>query len=96
MVERMEWADQLFGQSKTAKARIRVPADQVFARNMTPQGAVDELIKAFDVSLKPSKMSLLRQAAEKASSGTVTPENANATAAAICHLMFATPEFQMA
>ena len=37
---------------------------------------------------------LLKEAAQKASMGRVTPENANATAAAVTRLIFATPEFQ--
>ena len=96
MVERMSWADQLFGQSKSAKVRFSVPGDQVFANNMTAHGVVEELISAFDVSIKPAKVAYLLKAAQSKSGGAVTPENVNETAAAVCHLLFATPEFQMA
>ncbi len=96
MVERMGWADQLFGQSKSAKSRFRVPGEQVFANNMTPKGVVEELLSAFDVPLKSEKIRFLLQVAESKSSGNVTAANINETAAAVCHLLFATPEFQMA
>jgi len=57
---------------------------------------VEELISAFDVSIKPAKVAYLLKAAQSKSGGAVTPENVNETAAAVCHLLFATPEFQMA
>lgn len=96
MVERIQWADRLFGLSAPARGRInlRVPAFGLFADNPTPEAAAKKLVSIFDAPIPPSKMPNLVAAAQKASGGTITQQNANATAAAVSRLIFGSPEFQ--
>lgn len=95
MVERMAWADQLFGQSQSTKLRFRIPAFALLSRDTTPRGVTATILSAFDASLNREKVAVLVKTAEKASDGELTPENAGRTAAAVCRLLFASPEFQM-
>lgn len=96
MLGRMEWAEALFSRNQSTRVKIRVPADQILAGEATSAGAVKALLKAFDITLSPAKLKYLVQAADQACGGSVTKENADETAVAICRLMFASPEFQMA
>ena len=99
MVERIKWAEALFGQGPSASPgqrqfRFRFDAYPLFADNPTPEGAVDALLSIFDAPLAASKKPQLVAAAQKASGGAVTRANANATSAAISRLIFGSPEFQ--
>jgi len=95
MVERMGWAEHLFGQAKSARFRLQVPTYAILSGDPTPEGAVKTLISAFDVQLKPEKVKFLVQAAQKTSGGHIDAQNAAETASAISRLMFASPEFQL-
>ena len=95
MTERIEWGNRLFGLGKASgRANLRYPAYGLLADATTPEAAVQKLCSVFDVRLRPERRALLLQAAQKASGGAVTPANAAATAAAVSHLLFSTPEFQ--
>jgi uncharacterized protein (DUF1800 family) len=96
MVERIQWADRLFGTAAPARGRlnVRVPAYSLFAADPTPEGAVKKLVSIFDAPMPASKVPNLVAAAQKASGGTITQQNANATAAAVTRLIFGSPEFQ--
>lgn len=105
MVERIQWADRLFGVSgqtagrpapRSQRAQIRYPAWNVLQADPTPDGAARIMVSLFDGALSDAKRPQLVQAAEKASGGRITPQNANATAAAVTRLIFGSPEFQMA
>ena len=96
MVERIGWADRIFGQSKTARLPIRYPAYALFEKDPTPTGVVKKLISIFDAPISSAKFPRLVDAATKAMGGNLTEQNANVTAAAVSRLIFATPEFQFA
>jgi uncharacterized protein (DUF1800 family) len=97
MVERISWADRIFGVGGgTGRIALRYPAYPVFQQDPTPKGVATKLVSVFDAPIPASKMPNLISAAQKASGGTVTPQNANATAAAVTRLIFASPEFQFA
>lgn len=102
MVERMKWSDKLFGsfaagkQNKSAQQRsLNYPAMSLFAADPTPKGAVARLLSVFDAHLPQAKVMQLEKAANDASGGAVSPQNANAVASAVCRLIFGSPEFQL-
>ena len=94
MMERINWGNKLFGQAKTG-AQLRFQALPVLAADPTPQGVAKKLVSVFDAPLPSYKVPKLVEAAQKASGGRVTQQNANATAAAVTRLIFAAPEFQL-
>ena len=96
MTERISWGDRLFGQGTPAKgkASLRYPAYPLLADAATPEETVHKLLSVFDVRVSADRRALLVQAAQRTCDGKVTPENAARTAAAVTHLLFATPEFQ--
>lgn len=100
MVERIKWADTLFGTVASSpgarRIAIRFPAFGLFAKDPTPEGVVETLLSLFDAPLAPSKRPELVQVARAASDGRVTQANANATGAAVSRLIFGSPEFQFA
>ncbi len=94
MVERIGWAERIFGQAKNVRFQMRYPAYELFAKDPSPRGVVTKLVSIFDAPIHPEKLPMLVSVAEKASGGEVTRVNANLTAAAVSRLIFATPEFQ--
>ncbi|KXK13263.1 MAG: hypothetical protein UZ18_ATM001001992 [Armatimonadetes bacterium OLB18] len=100
MVERISWADRLFGvgaqRGGRARAQVRLPAFSLFSSDPSPRGVVDKLLSVFDAELSEEQVGQLVAAAEKASEGRVTAQNANQVAAAVSRLIFGSPEFQMA
>jgi uncharacterized protein (DUF1800 family) len=96
MVERIAWADRIFGQGAPGRIRLPYPSYRIFQQDPTPKGVVTKLLSVFDAPMPAAKVAQLVQAAQKASGGQVTPQNANPTAAAVARLMFASPEFQFA
>jgi uncharacterized protein (DUF1800 family) len=94
MMERINWGNKLFGQAKTG-AQLRFQAYPIFANDPTPQGVAKKLTSVFDAPIATYKMPRLTEAAQLASKGRITPQNANATAAAVTRLIFAAPEFQL-
>ncbi len=99
MVERIGWADRLFGQAQAGTRRAQLQGINVFAlfeKNPTPEAVARQLASIFDAPLPEAKMKSLVEAAKKASGGRVTPANANEVAAKVCRLIFGSPEFQFA
>lgn len=101
MVERMKWADTLFGPpqasiatGKQAVISLRLPAWGLLSDDPTPLGAAKKLVSVFDAELPAGKISQLAEAARAASGGEVTAENASETARCVSRLIFGTPEFQ--
>ncbi len=94
MLERISWADRIFGQSKVARLPVRYQAFDLFREDPTPGGVTKALVSIFDAPMSPQKLNSLISAATRVSNGTITPENANATAAQVARLIFSTPEFQ--
>jgi hypothetical protein len=94
MMERINWGNKLFGQAKTG-AQLRFQSYPVLAADPSPQGVAKKLVSVFDAPIPAYKIPKLVEAAQKASGGAVTAENANATAAAVTRLIFAAPEFQL-
>jgi uncharacterized protein (DUF1800 family) len=93
MVERIAWADKIFGRGRFG---ARFTSYRIFERDPSAKGVAEKLVSVFDAPIPPSKMPNLIQAAEKAMGGRLTPQNANAAAAAVGRLIFASPEFQFA
>ncbi len=93
MVERMKWADRLFGPPSAGQISIRYPADQLLEPGMTPGAFARFLVSIFDVDFTAEKIRKLEQAADKAAAGNLQ-RNASATALAVTRLIFASPEFQ--
>lgn len=99
MVERIKWASFLFGESDTSAKklgsfRMRVNTATLFGKDPTPEGVVKTLLSVFDVALSPAKMTTLVAAAQRASGGRITQQNANEVATTTCKLIFGSPEFQ--
>lgn len=96
MIERIAWGERIFGQGKSSRVPMRYPAFGLFSQDPTSRGVVKKLISVFDAPIQPDRYALLESAATKASGGDLNENNANATAAAVSRLIFATPEFQFA
>lgn len=100
MVNRMQWGEILFGQigvklpQQNRELKLRMQSYYLFEKDPTPEGAVKALVSVFDANVPAAKEKILIEAADKACGGKITSENANATAAAVCKLMFGLPEFQ--
>jgi uncharacterized protein (DUF1800 family) len=96
MVERIAWADRIFGDSRPGKPSLRYPAFPLLRDDPTPEGVVTRLLSTFDADLKPERRPLLLDAAKKEIGAGLTAQNAAKTAAAVSRLIFAAPEFQFA
>lgn len=96
MVERMGWADRIFGNPLPGKPSLRYPAYPLLAADPSVNGIVDRLTSVFDAPVSKERRITLLSAAERALGEGLTPKNANAVAAAVTRLIFATPEFQFA
>lgn len=98
MVERIAWADRLFGQVQagTRRAQINIPLGQLMTVETSPSAFVGQLLSIFDADLPASKRSTLDKAASEAAEGAITPRNANLVASRVCRLIFGAPEFQFA
>ena len=94
MMERINWGNRLFGQAKTG-AQLRYQSYPIFSKATDAKAVAEKLMSIFDAPIPSYKRAKLTEAATKASGGTVTPQNANATAAAVTRLIFAAPEFQL-
>lgn len=92
MVERIKWADRLFGAGGRG-APARVPVFDLVGEERMPSGVVQKLCSVFDAQLTASKVRQLEDAAHAVGSE-VTPRNAGAIASAVCRLLFGSPEFQ--
>lgn len=93
MVERIGWAERLFGGGKTAPIS-RYSAYGLFAQDPSPEGVARKLVSIFDAPLSEAKVAQLADAARRISGGTIDESNANRTAATVSKLIFASPEFQ--
>lgn len=98
MVERIAWADRLFGQVQAGnrRAQIKLPLSRMLAFDSSPDMFVDQLLSVFDAKLTTGKRDTLVKAAREVSTGTVTEKNANEVASRVCRLIFGAPEFQFA
>ncbi len=95
MVERIKWADRLFGSVATrGQISLRYPASSLFVEDSTPTGIVKRLIGVFDAPIPQAKVTQLVSAAQAASGGEITDRNANEVADAVSRLIFGSPEFQ--
>ncbi len=94
MVERIGFADRLFGVAQNNRGQVRFNALFPFEENPTAKGVVDRLLSIFDAAIADDKKGALISAAEKAMEGRLTAQNANRTAAQVSRLIFGTPEFQ--
>ncbi|MGV3618459.1 MAG: DUF1800 domain-containing protein [Fimbriimonas sp.] len=96
MVERIGWADKVFGEPAPKRQTLRYPAYGLLRRAPTPSGVVDTLLSTFDANLKADRRPLLISAATKTMGDGLTTKNAGPTAVAVSRLIFAAPEFQLA
>lgn len=96
MVERIGWADKVFGEPVAKRPSLRFPAYPLLRDNPTPAGVVDRLLSTFDADLKPERRPLLIDAATREIGTGLTAKNAGKTASAVSRLIFAAPEFQFA
>lgn len=87
MVERMKWAEIVFGPRSRFQILPLLGSDQ-------PSELVKFLCSALDVEYPASKIKQLEQAAEKAAGTRLTTANANKSALAVARLIFGSPEFQ--
>jgi uncharacterized protein (DUF1800 family) len=108
MVERMKWADKLFAGGPPGNTQnpanplggnrgpqVGIQAFPLIANDPTPTGMVKTLLSVFDLTLPQAKVDGLVSSATAEGGSTITQRNANATARAVCKLIFSTPEFQM-
>lgn len=100
MVERIGWADRLFGQAQQAARRAQVvglTAYPIFAKDPSCEAVARQLVSIFDAPLPEAKMTGLFDAAKAAAGGNrVTEQNANQVASKVSRLIFGSPEFQFA
>lgn len=92
VVERIKFADAIFGNAGNRAQSLRWPAMPLFVDNPTAEGAVDRLLSLFDIQVSESKRAVLVTAAKNA--GEVNQRNANTVAHAVTRLIFGSPEFQ--
>lgn len=100
MVERIGWADRLFGQASAQGRRAQVRglnSYALFEKDPRPEAVARQLASIFDSGLPESKIPELAEAAKKAAEGgAITQANANMVASKVCRLIFGSPEFQFA
>lgn len=100
MVERIAWADRLFGQAQQTARKAQVVglnAFPLFEEDPTCAAVARQLVSIFDAPIPEAKVASLVAAAKAAAGGnTVSAENANAVAAKVSRLIFGSPEFQFA
>lgn len=97
MVERIQWADRVFGPPANGKPALRYPIAPLISQDPTPEGLVKTLLSVFDADVKPERVPLLISAAKSAMAGTeALPQRTSKAAVAVARLIFAAPEFQFA
>lgn len=100
MVERMKWADKLFGSFVAGKKAggqqrtLNYPVVGLVGPGADPRSVAERLVSVFDTNLPEAKVKQLAKAAEDTAGGPVTAANANAVAHAVARLIFSSPEFQ--
>jgi hypothetical protein len=98
MVERIGWADRLFGQAQQTARRSQVnglSAYPIFAKDPSCATVARQLASIFDAPLPELKLASLVEAAKAAAGGDrVTEQNANLVASRVSRLIFGSPEFQ--
>lgn len=94
VVERIKWADRIFGATRGAGPSIRYPSGTLFSPSETPAEIADRLVSIFDVQLPAAKREQLRAAATQASASAGKNDRASVVCNAVARLLFATPEFQ--
>jgi len=96
MLERIAWADKIFGVGRAQNVGARYPAFSLIGNIQNPTGVVDRIASLFDAQLKPERRAVMVEGAAKAMAGGITARNANQVAASVARLLFASPEFQFA
>ncbi|HRJ26055.1 MAG TPA: DUF1800 domain-containing protein [Fimbriimonadaceae bacterium] len=97
MIERIQWADRLFGTSSGRVPSLRYPAFSLTNGSGSPESLVQAMISVFDVNLPSSKIQSLVKAAQEATGGNrLSASNSGPAAIAVGRLIFGTPEFQFA
>lgn len=95
MVERMKWAERLFGTGSPGNLSLRVPIGGLMQAGDTPAVFTRRMLSLFDVALPAAKEAALVRAAEDAAGGDLR-RNVQRTALAVTRLIFSSPEFQFA
>lgn len=103
MVERIRWADRLWGRQAGGgdrRARTGTPSlrqnPSAWLPGATPTEAVDRMLSVLDVQVGAAQKATLVAAAETTSNGRVTATNAMDVAHAIGRLVFGSPTYQFA
>lgn len=94
MVERIGWADILFGSGRNAKGNLRFDVGSVLGSANDPESIAKALVSILDAPLPSRKVSEVAAAAQKEmvdGNGRI-----NMMAASATRLIFAAPEFQFA
>jgi len=95
MVERLKWAERLFGARRAGQPALQFAALPLFDGATDAKGLVAALLDLFDANLPDAKQRQLVKAAERALAGEpIGARNANAAALAVTQLLFGSPEFQ--
>lgn len=93
MVERMKWADKVFGQRSIFRQPLyRGPLMEAIAGFDTPEAFTKNLCSLFDVPVVPSKLSALSEVAKKGN----LQRDPMGVATNVSRLIFCLPEFQFA
>lgn len=93
MVERMKWADKLFGaRSILRQPALRLNVRSVVAGHESADDFARSLVSLFDVPIPETKMATLRDSAQQAD----FKSDPMGAAASVCRLIFCLPEFQFA
>lgn len=104
MVERMRWADRLWGRqlpggdrrARTGTPSLRHDPWSMISGDPSPEGAVDKLLSLLDAQIEPVQRVALVEAASRQSAGEVTPANAMDVVHTVGRMLFGSPQFQFA
>lgn len=94
MVERIGWADKILGNARSGRINLPYNAYGLFSADPSPQGVVKRLLSIFDAPVRETKAASMISVARGTMTEGLTPANANAVAANVTRLIFASPEFQ--
>ncbi len=94
MIERIRWADELFGNSGYISSFLRGKHLEILGNPTSPQSVAEQMLKLLDADNMRLKLPQLAEAANKASKGRINGNTIRPAMVATGRLIFGSPEFQ--
>lgn len=94
MIERIRWADELFGNSGYISSFLRGKQLEILNHPKSPQAVAEQMLLLLDCENMRLKLPQLTAAAAKAANGPVVMNNIRPRMVAVGRLIFGSPEFQ--